>query len=418
MTISVFTPTHNTRFLRETWESLQAQFHTGWEWVLVPNGEAVIPEEIARDPHVRIYPFPGTPKGVGELKAFACQHCLGAVLLELDHDDLLTPDCLGAVAAAFEDPAVQMVYSNTVEFKWPGGEPNTYSEWWGWKHRPYHWRGRDMVENIAWPPSPQALRRIYWSPNHLRAWRASAYHALGGHDPEHALVDDHDLNIRTYLMYGATGMRHLDKALYLYRVYPENTCRSNAREIRRLDQVCYEKYIVRMAQRWTLDARLLQLDLGGAIDPEPGFLSVDRRPGADVCCDLEGTWPFPDGSVGILRAKHIFEHLHDPIHTMNEAYRVLAPGGWLFLEVPSTDGRGAWQDPAHVSFWNENSLWYYTRQSHARYIPDFKGRFQVSELRTYFPSTWWEENRIPVVRAHLIALKPGYEERRAGEALI
>ena len=28
--------------------------------------------------------------------------------------------------------------------------------------------------------------------------------------------------------------------------------------------------------------------------------------------------------------------------------------------TPSTDGRGAFQDPTHVSFYNENSFWYFT----------------------------------------------------------
>ncbi len=111
---------------------------------------------------------------------------------------------------------------------------------------------------------------------------------------------------------------------------------------------------------------------------------------------------------------------------MNEAYRVLAPGGFLFISVPSTDGRGAFQDPTHVSFWNENSFWYYTRASHSRYIPDFKGRFQVAKLRSYFPGDYRDtegnlrgfhrENSIPYVEAHLIALKPGYAPM--GEVMI
>ncbi len=410
--ISVFTPTHYTRFLLETWESLRNQTYQDWEWVLVPNGGATIPDEITGDDRVRIYPFHGKPQGVGELKAFACQRCQGDIYLELDHDDILTPDCLATVAEAFKNPAAQMVYSNTVEFEWPSWKPNTYSAWWGWKSRPFVWQGHELIENLSWPISAHCLRRIYWSPNHLRAWRASAYHIIGGHDPNHALVDDHDLNIRMYLAYGELGVVHIDKPLYLYRVYPENTCRTNATDIRRLDQECYNRYIVKLALRWASDHGLPAYDLGGGIDPAPNMLTVDMHD-ADVIADLEASWPFETGSVGVLRASHIIEHLHDPIATMNEAYRVLAPGGWIFIDVPSTDGRGAWQDPTHVSYWNEHSFWYYSRKTHARYIPAFTGRFQVSELRTYEMAP-----HIPVVRADLIALKPGYEERLAGEVLI
>jgi hypothetical protein len=103
---------------------------------------------------------------------------------------------------------------------------------------------------------------------------------------------------------------------------------------------------------------------------------------------------------------------------MNEVYRCLAPGGWLLLEVPSTDGRGAWCDPTHVSFWNERSIAYYSDEQAARYIrPHFKGRFQSARTITWYPTQWWLDQKIPVVRAELICLKEGYE-RPAGQVLI
>ncbi len=39
---------------------------------------------------------------------------------------------------------------------------------------------------------------------------------------------------------------------------------------------------------------------------------------------------------------------------MNEIWRICKPGATLDILVPSTDGRGAFQDPTHVSFWNIN----------------------------------------------------------------
>jgi O-antigen biosynthesis protein len=37
----------------------------------------------------------------------------------------------------------------------------------------------------------------------------------------------------------------------------------------------------------------------------------------------------------------------------------LVPGGWLLAATPSTDVRGAFQDPTNCSFWNvPNSFWY------------------------------------------------------------
>jgi len=80
---------------------------------------------------------------------------------------------------------------------------------------------------------------------------------------------------------------------------------------------------------------------------------------ADQIVDLRGPWPWPDSSIEAIRAFDILEHLPDKIHTMNEAWRVLKPGGRFDIEVPTTDGRGAFQDPTHVSYWNRNSFMYY-----------------------------------------------------------
>lgn len=104
---------------------------------------------------------------------------------------------------------------------------------------------------------------------------------------------------------------------------------------------------------------------------------------------------------------------------MNEAFRVLAPGGFLFMEVPSTDGRGAFQDPTHISFFNENSIWYYTDDFYAKYIrPMYKGRFQLSRMVTWYPSEFEKKYNIKILEADLICLKPPYSDRPPGEVKI
>jgi O-antigen biosynthesis protein len=101
---------------------------------------------------------------------------------------------------------------------------------------------------------------------------------------------------------------------------------------------------------------------------------------------------------------------------MNEAYRVLAPGGFMFVEVPSTEGRGAYQDPTHVSFWNSNSFWYWTDNGFHQYIrPLAVGKFQKLRLENFFASQFHDYHRIPYVRCDLVALKPPYSQRHVGE---
>jgi SAM-dependent methyltransferase len=107
------------------------------------------------------------------------------------------------------------------------------------------------------------------------------------------------------------------------------------------------------------EAAELRLNLGCCDDHLEGFCNVDRMEPADLVADLDQRWPWPDGSVEEIVASDIFEHLESKIHAMNEAWRVLRTGGQLNLRVPTTDGRGAFQDPTHKTFWTPHDLLYY-----------------------------------------------------------
>ena len=105
---------------------------------------------------------------------------------------------------------------------------------------------------------------------------------------------------------------------------------------------------------------MLRRNLGCSDSHCKGFTNVDLVPPADVIADLNKQWPWESDSVERIRGWDVIEHLQDKSFTMNEVWRVLIPGGLLDIVVPTTDGRGAWQDPTHVSYWNRNSFFYYT----------------------------------------------------------
>jgi len=115
----------------------------------------------------------------------------------------------------------------------------------------------------------------------------------------------------------------------------------------------------------------VKINLGCNQNALRGWINVDIHEfdGVDVVANLEERWPWDDNSVDYIRAYDILEHLHSPIHSMNEAWRVLAHGGILEVLVPSTDGRGAFQDPTHVSFWNQNSFLYYSKKLKGGFYP-------------------------------------------------
>jgi SAM-dependent methyltransferase len=169
-----------------------------------------------------------------------------------------------------------------------------------------------------------------------------------------------------------------------------------------------------MFKKWATDEKLHCLDLGGRFNSPEGYISVDLQD-ADVVMDLSTSWHYlKDNSVGVLRAYHVLEHLPDTIHFFNEAFRVLAPGGLLLIEVPSSNGLGAFSDPTHIKFFNQLSFEYYTNEQYARFIrPQYKGRFQRSRIAEF---NWDSEfGPVPIVSVQMICLKGWYDTHYCGE---
>ena len=158
-------------------------------------------------------------------------------------------------------------------------------------------------------------------------------------------------------------------------------------------------------------------DLGGAFNCPDGYTPIDLVDNPGIVGDaLEVLGNLPESGCRVIRASDFLEHVPDKIKVMNIVYRALAHGGVFLTTTPSTDGRGAFQDPTHVSYWNENSFWYYTNRDFAQYVPEIQCRFQASRLVSYFPGDWHRQYNIPYVRADLIAIKDG--PRQGGELLI
>jgi SAM-dependent methyltransferase len=228
---------------------------------------------------------------------------------------------------------------------------------------------------------------------------------IGGHNKEMVICDDHELCIRTYLK---TKMVRIPKVLYIYRITGNNTSidKMNA-EIQQKTRELHNQYAQKLAERDAELKGLMKVDIGGGLNPYPNYYSIDLREDADCIHDLNNGIPLPDNSVGVLNASHIIEHLYDKTKIMGEIHRVLAPGGWAFIEVPSTDGRGAFQDPTHVSYWNENCFLYYTNSYLANFIDNKTIRFQEYRRETYFPNDWMRSINVCVTSAWLVAIKDG-----------
>lgn len=400
---SIITPTHDPRWLDQALQSLEAQTCGDWEWIVVPNNGCQIPNTVAEHSKVRVVPFSIPTNRIGALKRFCCEQVKGEIIVELDHDDLLTPNCMTALAEAFEDE-VDFVYSNHAEFYDETRQPYTYDPSYGWIFRDREFYGHKFKEIVDFEPTAHSCSLIHHAPNHVRAWRTSAYWDIGGHDPDMEVADDHDLVCRFYLH---KRMKHIDNCLYLYRLHGDNSYLLRNAKVQEGTANVRRRYLHAMIERWVELEGLSKVDLGAAHNKPDGYIGVDRYTGSavDVVHDVSRGLPFEDGSIGLVRAFDFLEHIPGSVALMNEIYRVLVDGGWLITCTPSTDGRGAFQDPSHISFWNENSFWYYTDESYAKYVPDLYARFQVGRLETYFPTEFHRQRDIPYVYADLVAVK-------------
>lgn len=87
----------------------------------------------------------------------------------------------------------------------------------------------------------------------------------------------------------------------------------------------------------TINNQEKKLNLGCGERKKEGYINVDWKAGLEpeVIHDLNVfPYPFPDNSIDLIEADHIFEHLDRPFFVMRELHRILKPGASLNIKVP------------------------------------------------------------------------------------
>jgi hypothetical protein len=404
VTISVFTPSHDPRYLDGCFRSLVHQTFDDWEWVVVLNGGARDWKPPEPDPRVQVTRG-RFPKKVGAAKHVACELCTGDVLFELDHDDLITTDCLQEVADAFEaNPDTALVFSDFAQIN-DDGSPNDqrFNAAMGWEYTSEEIDGVAYLRCRVLAAYPHNVGYIWYAPNHLRAFRRSVYLEAGGYDPQLGVLDDQELMARLFLL---GDFHHIDRCLYLQRIHRANTQKDPSTNAFIQEQTVryYEQYIGDLQMAWARRRGHAVVTVQTSTSPP----SPDGDPGDVILIQPQNPHlPYDDNSVGMIKGIELLQRLPDRAAFFNECYRVLVHGGLILTRTPSTDGRGAFQDPSHVAFYNENSFWYLTQARFKNSLPTLDARLQVSHLRTYFPTPWEREMNIPYVEANLLAVKDG-----------
>lgn len=224
--ISVITPTHNTPqdILARTWASLKAQTFTDWEWVIWDDSTnddvwrqvyGFCSDERYRIQMHRSHVHSGS---IGAVKRRGFMVAEGEILVELDHDDELTPDALAVISSAFSDNSnIGFVYSDWCEIL-PDGQSGRYPDGWAFGFGADYWSEEYGVWVMSSPPlNRTTVGHIVSAPNHVRAWRAETYRSIGGHSPDLPVADDYELFLRTFL---ATDCLHIKQLLYKQHISP------------------------------------------------------------------------------------------------------------------------------------------------------------------------------------------------------
>jgi SAM-dependent methyltransferase len=101
------------------------------------------------------------------------------------------------------------------------------------------------------------------------------------------------------------------------------------------------------------------------VEIDSGAAEAARGLGLDVRTGTVEEAGFPSGHFDLVTALHVLEHIHRPVEFLNELWRILKPGGLLFIEVPNTRSfncrvfRGEWfhlDAPRHLCSYSPRSL--------------------------------------------------------------
>ena len=411
--VEVITAVQTNDHLDQILTSLTAQSATTWEWILVPSADVTIPTRISKVKNVRIVNDAEAIGNINVARVMGVENAEGSIVVQLDDGDVLAPDAIASMLTALNDDKTDIVYSDFALFPIDGAPASGYNPEYGWVTSTIEFDGETLRSVEAFEPIPSAISHGSYAPRHGLAMKKTTYEELGGHNRSLGTASTFALVANSFV--SGKKFTRIPKPLVFTR------CDQYVKRDGYIEDTISNALTMEIIREWSNQNGLTMLDLGAAHNPTPGFVSVDLQDAA-INCDLRYGLPLPDSSVGAIRASDFLEHMNTcpdsscehgadgvsprcVVGMMNEFYRVLAPGGWLITHTPSTDGRGAFQDPTHVSYWNPNSFWYYTRADQARFLRGVTCRFQVARMWDGYPTQWHRENKLAYVDANLVALK-------------
>lgn len=200
---SVIVPVYNTDpvLLRQTIESVQAQWYPNWELILVDDHSqpATVGEALygLTDPRISVVRLEENKRISGATNE-GIRRAAGEYIVFLDHDDELTPDCLYELALCIDGEKPDYLYSDEDKLSVDGSftEPFFKPDW-----------------------SPDTMMSIMLT-CHVSCVRRSLALEVGGLRSEYDGSQDWDFVLR--VTERARRISHIPKVLYHWRIIPKS----------------------------------------------------------------------------------------------------------------------------------------------------------------------------------------------------
>ncbi len=208
--LSIIMPVYNTdeRLLEETIQSVRRQTYAQWELCIaddastVPGIRPLLEDHEQTDSRIRVS-YRRTTGHISAASNSALALARGEFVVLLDHDDLLAPEALAAIArVAHEDWRIDFIYSDEDKIDEQGRRSQPFFK-------------------PAW--SPTLLSTCNYI-THLTAIRRSLVLDVGGFRDEMVGSQDHDLFLR--VTERARMIAHIPNVLYSWRMTADSTSRT------------------------------------------------------------------------------------------------------------------------------------------------------------------------------------------------
>lgn len=288
----------NDQQVYQIYKTVKNQTFKNWELVLYDTNCSHLAKFAMRqlcgeDPRVHYYENQDwlAEGNIGRTKHNCFSLASGKYLIEMDHDDELTPNALEILAKCITWlPQAKFMYTDcwerNVEDNTPVDYGDTYAFGLGKKvvkddtevftntaFNPYQLESYNRTPELCYA----GLHHIISVPNHMRVWERAFYHQIGGHCKSLSICDDYELILRTMLNVETKyNVLHVAFPLYIQNMHGETNSQEPNRDfIQQLVPYVWTKYGDKLNDKWLENQSKIDEPILEYWNRHSGFENID-----------------------------------------------------------------------------------------------------------------------------------------------